>query len=147
MTDNELRKLKRSELLELLVEQSREIDRLREELETANRKLKSKRIQIRESGSIAEASLKLTNIFEAAQEAANLYLANVKYQAVQAGEQRRGADGHGQTAEQKRDAGGHGQAAEQERDAGGHGQAAEQERDAGGRAADSGTRETKRVIG
>ncbi|ASW51267.2 hypothetical protein HCC05_08530 [Streptococcus suis] len=37
-----------------------------------------RRIMISQSGSIAEASMKLTNIFEEAQKAADLYLYNVK---------------------------------------------------------------------
>ena len=40
----ELLKLKRSELLEIMLAQSREIDSLREELAEANRKLEDKRI-------------------------------------------------------------------------------------------------------
>ncbi|HEM4091679.1 TPA: DNA repair protein, partial [Streptococcus suis] len=36
------------------------------------------RIMISQSGSIAEASMKLTNIFEEAQKAAEVYLYNVK---------------------------------------------------------------------
>lgn len=73
-----LSKLKRSELLEIILAQSNEIERLRAELAEKDKELESKRIAISESGSIAEASLKLTHIFEDAQKAADLYLANVK---------------------------------------------------------------------
>ncbi|MGI6535202.1 MAG: hypothetical protein ACOX12_02115 [Eggerthellaceae bacterium] len=73
-----LSKLKRSELLEIILAQSEEIERLRAELAEKDAELESKRIAIAESGSIAEASLKLTHIFEDAQKAADLYLANVK---------------------------------------------------------------------
>ena len=78
MTEKELLKLKKSELLEIMLAQSREIDSLRAQLEEANAELVNKRINIEESGSIAEASLKLTRIFEEAQKAADLYLENVK---------------------------------------------------------------------
>ena len=44
----------------------------------AKAELADKRINIEQSGSIAEASLKLTRIFEEAQKAADLYLENVK---------------------------------------------------------------------
>lgn len=81
MTEKELLKLKRSELLEIMLAQSKEIDSLREQLAEANKKLESKRIAIKESGSIAEASLKLTSIFEEAQKAADLYVENVKRKA------------------------------------------------------------------
>ena len=81
MTEKELLKLKRSELLEIMLAQSREIDSLREELAEANRKLEDKRIKLKESGSIAEASLKLTRIFEEAQKAADMYVENVRRRA------------------------------------------------------------------
>ena len=76
MTEKELLKLKRSEMLEIMLAQSREIDRLRKELEEAKAQVEDKEIRLRESGSIAEASLRLTNIFEEAQKAANIYLQN-----------------------------------------------------------------------
>jgi hypothetical protein len=81
MTEKELLKLKRSEMLEIMLAQSKEIDSLREQLAEAEEKLASRRIAIKESGSIAEASLKLTQIFEEAQKAADLYVDNVKRQA------------------------------------------------------------------
>ncbi|MEE1126510.1 MAG: DNA repair protein [Acutalibacteraceae bacterium] len=78
MTDKELRKLSRSELLEMLLIQSKEVERLKNELEEANRKLEDRRIILQESGSIAEAALKLNDIFEVAQKAANQYLESIK---------------------------------------------------------------------
>lgn len=74
MTDKELRKLGRRELLEILLDQSREVARLQQELEEANEKLADRRIVLDNSGSIAEAALKLSGIFEAAQKAADQYL-------------------------------------------------------------------------
>ena len=84
MTEKELLKLKKSELLEIMLAQSREIDSLRAQLEEAKAELADKRINIEDSGSIAEASLKLTRIFEEAQKAADLYLENVKRGAQKA---------------------------------------------------------------
>ena len=43
-----------------------------------NKELESKRIIIKESGSIAEASLKINKVFETAQLAADQYLENIK---------------------------------------------------------------------
>jgi len=74
----ELKKMSRKDLLEILVLQSKKIDELTLELENANKVLKSRDILIKESGSIAEASLKLNKIFEIAQETADLYLDNIK---------------------------------------------------------------------
>ena len=81
MREKDLHKLNRTELLELLLEQSKEIERLRKELETANKQLESKKIAISESGSIAEAAMRLTNIFAEAQKAADLYVSNIKGEA------------------------------------------------------------------
>lgn len=77
MTDKELRKLSRVELLEMLLEQSKEVARLQEELNKANEQLKSREILIDEAGSIAEAALQVNGIFDVAQEAADQYLENI----------------------------------------------------------------------
>lgn len=76
----ELKKIKRAELLNIMVAQSKEIDRLNEELESMKEKLKSRELKIEKCGSIAEASLALTRIFEDAQKAADTYLYNVRNQ-------------------------------------------------------------------
>ena len=77
MTEKEFRKLKRRDMLEIMLAQSREIDRLKGELAAANEKLADKEIRIDRTGSIAEASLAVTNIFEEAQKAAETYLDNL----------------------------------------------------------------------
>ena len=71
MTDRELRRLGRRDLLELLVALGHERDALKAELE--NRQLKIDR-----AGSIAEAALQVNGVFESAQAAAELYLDNVR---------------------------------------------------------------------
>ncbi|MBR0381087.1 MAG: hypothetical protein IJH71_01455 [Eubacterium sp.] len=78
MTDQELRKLKRSELLQIMVAQGRRIEELEKELQEKEQQLKDKRILLQESGNIAEAALKLNRIFEDAQEAAEQYLMNIQ---------------------------------------------------------------------
>ncbi|MFI3083814.1 DNA repair protein [Streptococcus sp. 2022WUSS135] len=78
MDVKDLRKLKRIELYEIMLAQSEEIDYLRNQLEKIKTELADRRIMISQSGSIAEASMRLTNIFEEAQKAADLYLYNVK---------------------------------------------------------------------
>ncbi len=78
MTNKELKKLTRAELLEMLLIQSREKQKLEEELAETRKQLSEKEIRIAESGSIAEAALKLSGVFEAAQRAADQYLENVK---------------------------------------------------------------------
>ena len=81
MNKKELRKLKRIDLFEIMLAQSEEIDRLRAELETLKKQLEDKRILLEKRGTLAEASLALTNIFEEAQKAADLYLYNIESQA------------------------------------------------------------------
>ena len=78
MTEKELRRLSRMDLLEMLLEQSREVERLQKELETVKNQLGDRRIMEQEAGSIAEASLKLNKVFEAAQQAADQYLENIR---------------------------------------------------------------------
>ena len=78
MTDKDLRRMSRSELLELLLFQMEENERLKKQLNKAKRKLESRDIMIEEAGSIAEAALRLNGVFEAAQEAAQQYLENIK---------------------------------------------------------------------
>lgn len=78
MTDKELKKLNRSELLELMLEQSREIDRLQEELEETREALQERNLKIESCGSIAEAAAEVNSLFHAAQRAADMYLLNVQ---------------------------------------------------------------------
>ncbi len=78
MTNKELKRLSRADLLELLIGQEKEIRQLRAQLQEANEKLESRRITMEEAGSIAEASLQLNGVFSAAEAAAAQYLDNVK---------------------------------------------------------------------
>ena len=68
MTDKELRRLSRADLLELLLAQRRENEQLRCILDQTQAQLADRTIQIDKAGSIAEASLQLSGIFNAAQE-------------------------------------------------------------------------------
>lgn len=88
VTDRELRRLSRADLLELLVAESRENERLKAELEKANRRLESREIKLQESGSIAEAALKLNGVFEAAERAAQQYLENIYRLAEEKGHEK-----------------------------------------------------------
>ena len=69
MTDKELRKLSRGDLMQIMLDQSREIERLQKRLSEAERALQDRTIKINQAGSIAEASLQLNGVFEAAQAA------------------------------------------------------------------------------
>lgn len=78
MDDNKLRKISKKELLEILLSQAKRIEELEDELKKTQSKLDSKKISIEESGSIAEAALKLNNIFEAAEASIDQYILNIK---------------------------------------------------------------------
>ena len=78
MRYNNLKKLKREDLLEILVEQGKEIERLEQALDEAERKLKDRTINVENIGTMAEAALKLSHIFEDADSAAKQYLDNIK---------------------------------------------------------------------
>lgn len=81
MTQKELNKLSRRELLTLLLDVSKENELLRSQLNDTQRRLASRDIRLKHSGSIAEAALRLNGIFEAAQAAADLYLDTIKKKA------------------------------------------------------------------
>ncbi len=87
MTDKELKKLNRSELLELMLEQSREIDRLQAELEETRNALQERNLKIETCGSIAEAAAEVNSLFHAAQRAADMYLINVQRICAEKAEQ------------------------------------------------------------
>ena len=73
MTERELRRLSRSDLLELLLAQRKENEQLRCMLDQAEAKLADRTIKINNAGSIAEASLQLSGIFNAAQDSCQCY--------------------------------------------------------------------------
>lgn len=83
MTDKELRRLSRAELLEMLLAQTEENERLQAELDDAKRALEDRRIEASRAGSLAEASLKLNGVFEAADKAARQYVENVQRLAAE----------------------------------------------------------------
>lgn len=76
--DNKLKNMKRQELLELLLEAYEENEKLRLENAELKTKLESKMYNLKTAGSIAEAALKLNDIFNVAQQAADDYLKNIK---------------------------------------------------------------------
>ena len=78
MTDKELRRLRRRDLLEMLVEAENRNEALIEENHQLREQQKNREIRISKAGSIADAALQLSGIFEAAQEAAAQYVESVR---------------------------------------------------------------------
>lgn len=78
MTERELKKLSRTDLLEMLIEQSRENEKLRMALEEANERLADRKMTIDKAGSLMDACLQINGVFEAAQAACLQYTENIK---------------------------------------------------------------------
>ena len=78
MTEKEMKKLNRYQLLELLIIQTEEINSLQQQLQLAREELENRRIQMESIGSIAEASVQLGGVFDAAQTAAELFLTSAR---------------------------------------------------------------------
>lgn len=100
MTEQELRSLSRKELLEMMIEQGKELEfvkaeyekdleflkaehekeitSLKAELEDARKALQKREIAINEAGSIAVAALQVNGVFEAAQAASQQYIENIR---------------------------------------------------------------------
>ncbi|MCH5197529.1 MAG: hypothetical protein J1E34_01370 [Oscillospiraceae bacterium] len=85
MTEKELGRLNRRQLLEMLLEQTKRANDLESELEKKEKQLAEKeallsdrRVILEKAGNIAEASLAISKIFESAQSAADIYLKNIE---------------------------------------------------------------------
>lgn len=86
MTDKELRRLNRAELLEMLLVQMEKNEKLEGQLAEAEAALADRRIKINESGTLAEAALRLNKVFEDADRAAQMYLENIRSIAEESSE-------------------------------------------------------------
>ena len=83
MTERQLRKASRLDLLKLLLEQRKENEALAQQISDLEKRLQRRQIDIDQSGTLAEAALKLSGIFEAAQAAAAHYLDNMEDMELQ----------------------------------------------------------------
>ncbi len=78
MTDQEVRRLSRKELLELLEKLSQENDQLRSELSRVQAELADRRIPADEMGTMMQAAQHLGQILEEADDAAAPYLEQIR---------------------------------------------------------------------
>ena len=79
---SDLRHMGRRDLLRLLLEVQQENEALRKENETLRAESEQKLLDMQQLGSIAEAAMKLNRVFEDAQRAADMYVANAKAMAA-----------------------------------------------------------------
>ena len=78
MTDKELRKLSRAELIDIIYELQKQNSAAETENARLQAELNDRVLKIDNAGSIAEAALELNGVFEAAQAAADNYLVSVR---------------------------------------------------------------------
>lgn len=78
MTEKELKRLSRADLLEMLIDQSVEMQKTKERLQQLEDELCSREIVIDNAGSIAEAAFQLNGVFEAAQASCEQYVENIR---------------------------------------------------------------------
>lgn len=81
MTDKQLKRLSRAELLEMLLAQVEKNEELERRLKKAQSALEDRRIETEKAGTMAEAALRLNGVFEAADQAAQQYLENIRRKA------------------------------------------------------------------
>ena len=74
MTDKELRKLSRMELIDIIYEAQKRYEDCARENQKLKTELEERNLKIASAGSIAEAALSVNRIFESAQAAADQYL-------------------------------------------------------------------------
>jgi hypothetical protein len=84
MTEKELRRLSRAQLLEMLLNETERNEALQKELDEANAQLADRKITAARAGSIAQAALQLNGVFEACQRAADQYIENIRGLVIQA---------------------------------------------------------------
>ena len=78
MNKKDLRRLRRQDLLEMLLDLTKENEQLQEINQQLEQALQDRTISLQETGSVAEAALQLNGVFQAAQSAADQYLFNVQ---------------------------------------------------------------------
>lgn len=78
MTQKELRKLKKNDMIDRLMEQEAVIEKLQLRVEELEAECRDRSIKIEQAGSLAEAALQVNGVIEAAQKAASQYLENIE---------------------------------------------------------------------
>ncbi len=79
MTEKELKRLGRRDLIEIIASMKKTEVELRDLLVKADQKLADRNIRIDNAGSIAEAAMTLSGVLEAAQAAADTYVQSVRF--------------------------------------------------------------------
>lgn len=83
MKGTDLKHMSRRELLELLIAQATENEKLKKELEQARAELRDRQLTVQNAGSLADVAMKLSGVLEAAQDTAQIYLENLRARSEQ----------------------------------------------------------------
>lgn len=83
MTDKEFKRLRRSDLIEILYEYQQREKALQDEIAGLKAQLESRELKLKNAGSIAEAAVKLNELFETAQKTADDYVEQIRRNAEQ----------------------------------------------------------------
>lgn len=78
MTNNEFKRLKRADLIEIIYQMQENEERYKAAVANMRTQLEERNIQISNAGSIAEAALAVSGVYRTAQEAADLYLEQIR---------------------------------------------------------------------
>ena len=78
MTEKDIKKLSRADLLQMLIDQSEELASVKERLAAAEKKLQDRTLVMDRAGSLAEAALQLNGVFEAAEASCQQYMENLR---------------------------------------------------------------------
>lgn len=78
MADKEMKHLSRAELIDIIYELQKQNDEKDTQLQKMQAALEERTIRLANAGSIAEAALSISGVFEAAQAAADQYLASIR---------------------------------------------------------------------
>ena len=78
MADRELRRMHRAELIEIIYALKQSEDQLKAQNAALTAQLQDRQLRLESAGSIAQAALELNKVFEAAQAAADEYVASVR---------------------------------------------------------------------
>ena len=79
MISKELKKLSRSELIDIIYQLKKNEQEMQDEIESLKKELQDRRIKVSVAGSIADAAISVTNVFSTAQMTADLYLREISY--------------------------------------------------------------------
>ena len=78
MTEREVKKLSRAQLIDIIYQLQLQIEKLNEEKQELEKELADKRLRLSTAGNIAEAALEINDCFRSAQNAAEQYLNEIK---------------------------------------------------------------------